>query len=70
MLAGRYGLAILALVTTGLFARQRRGVPSSGTLPIDQPTFGLLLLGTILLVSAVSFLPALAMGPIVELLQR
>jgi K+-transporting ATPase ATPase A chain len=70
MLAGRYGLAVLALVTAGLFAQQRRVVPSSGTLPIDQPTFGLLLLGTILLVAAVSFLPALAMGPIVELLQR
>jgi K+-transporting ATPase ATPase A chain len=70
MLAGRYGLAVLALVTAGLFARQRRVVSSGGTLPIDTPTFGLLLLGTILLVAAVSFLPALAMGPIVEILQR
>jgi len=70
MLAGRYGLAVLALVAAGLFAGQRRVLPSSGTLPIDTPTFGLLLLGTILLTAAVSFLPALAMGPIVEFLAR
>jgi K+-transporting ATPase A subunit len=45
-------------------------IPSpGGTLPIDT-TFGLLLLGTILLTAAVNFLPGLAMGPIVELLQR
>jgi K+-transporting ATPase ATPase A chain len=70
MLAGRYLLAALALVAAGHFAGQRRVVPSSGTLPIDSPTFGLLLLGTILLTGALSFLPALAMGPIVEFLQR
>lgn len=57
-------------MAAGLFAGQRRVVPSSGTLPIDTPTFGLLLLGTILLTAAVSFLPALAMGPIVEFLAR
>jgi potassium-transporting ATPase potassium-binding subunit len=70
MLAGRYGLAALALVTAGRFAAQRRVVTSRGTLPIDTPTFGLLLLGTILLAAAVSFMPALAMGPIVEFLQH
>ena len=70
MLAGRFGLAVLALVAAGRFADQRRVVHSSGTLSIDTPTFGLLLLGTILLTAAVSFLPALAMGPIVEILQR
>jgi potassium-transporting ATPase potassium-binding subunit len=70
MLAGRYGLSALALVAAGLFARQRRVVSSSGTMPIDTPTFGLLLIGTILLFAAVSFLPALAMGPIVEYLQH
>ena len=70
MLAGRYGLAFLSLVAAGLFARQRRVVASSGTLPIDTPTFALLLIGTILLLAAVSFLPALAMGPIAELLER
>ena len=70
MRAGRYGLAALALLTAGRFAAQRRGAASSGTLPVDTPAFGLLLLGTILLAGAVSFLPALAMGPILELLQH
>jgi potassium-transporting ATPase potassium-binding subunit len=69
MLAGRYGLGVLALVSSGLFAGQRR-MASSGALPVDTPVFALLLLGTILLAAAVSFLPALAMGPVVELLQR
>ncbi|HTX24860.1 MAG TPA: potassium-transporting ATPase subunit KdpA [Steroidobacteraceae bacterium] len=67
MLAGRYGLAIVAIVAAGRFAAQRRVVTSSGTLPVDTPTFGLLLLGTILLAGALSFLAALAMGPIAEL---
>jgi potassium-transporting ATPase potassium-binding subunit len=70
MLAGRYGLAALALMAAGRFAAQRRVVRSGGSLPVDTPTFGLLLLGTILLAAAVSYLPALAMGPIAELLQR
>jgi K+-transporting ATPase ATPase A chain len=70
MLAGRYGLAALALIAAGRFAAQRRVVGSSGTLPIDTPTFGVLLMGTILLAGAISFLPALAMGPIVEFLQQ
>jgi K+-transporting ATPase ATPase A chain len=70
MLAGRYGLAALALVTAGRFAAQGRVAASRGTLPVDTPIFGLLLLGTILLAGAVSFLPALAMGPLAEWLQR
>jgi K+-transporting ATPase ATPase A chain len=70
MLAGRYGLAVLALIAAGRFAAQRRVVASSGTLPIDTPTFGVLLLGTVLLAGLISFLPALAMGPIVEFLEQ
>jgi K+-transporting ATPase ATPase A chain len=70
MLAGRYGLPALALVTAGRFAAQRRVAASSGTLPVDTPVFGLLVLATILLAGAVSFLPALAMGPLAEWLQR
>jgi K+-transporting ATPase ATPase A chain len=70
MLAGRYGLAVLALVAAGRFAAQRRVVASDGTLPVDTPMFGALLLGTILLTGMISFLPALAMGPIIEFLQQ
>ena len=68
MLAGRYGLAALALAFAGRFAAQRRLTTTAGTLPCDTPTFGALVFGTILLAGALSFLPALALGPIVEYL--
>jgi potassium-transporting ATPase potassium-binding subunit len=70
MLAGRYGLAALALALAGNFAAQRRWPTTAGTLPIDTPTFGALVFGTILLGGALSFLPALALGPIVEFFLR
>jgi K+-transporting ATPase ATPase A chain len=70
MLAGRFGLAALALALAGRFAAQRRGPTTSGTLSSDSAMFGALLLGTILLVGALSFLPALALGPIAEALQH
>jgi potassium-transporting ATPase potassium-binding subunit len=70
MLAGRYGLAALALALAGRFAAQRRWPTTAGTLPIDTPTFGALVFGTILLGGALSFLPALALGPIVEFFLR
>jgi potassium-transporting ATPase potassium-binding subunit len=70
MLAGRFGLAALALALAGQFARQRRLPITAGTFPNDTPTFGALVLGTILLVGALCFLPALALGPIVEFLQH
>ncbi len=67
MLAWRFGLAALALA--GRFAAQRRWPTTSGTLPSDTVTFGVLVLGTILLVGALCFLPAPALGPIAEWLQ-
>jgi len=70
MLAGRYGLAALALALAGRFAAQRRVPMTAGTLPSDTPTFGVLVFGTILLVGALCFLPALALGPIVEFFQQ
>ena len=63
MLAGRFGLAALALALAGRFAAQRRWPTTSGTLPSDTVMFGALVLGTIVLVGALSFLPALALGP-------
>jgi K+-transporting ATPase ATPase A chain len=68
MLVGRFGLAAIALALAGRFAAQRRWPTTAGTLPTDSATFGALLLGTILLVGAVCFLPALALGPIAEAL--
>ena len=70
MLAGRYGLAALALALAGRFAAQPRLPTRPGTLPADTPTFGALVLGTILLVGALCFFPALALGPIVEHFQH
>jgi K+-transporting ATPase ATPase A chain len=70
MLVGRFGLAALALALAGRFAAQRRWPTTAGTLPGDSATFGVLLLGTIVLVGALCFLPALALGPIVEALQH
>lgn len=70
MLAGRYGLAALALALAGRFAAQRRVPVNVGSLPSDTPTFGALVFGTILLAGALCFLPALALGPIIEFLQQ
>jgi K+-transporting ATPase ATPase A chain len=69
MLAGRFGLVALALALAGRFAAQRRRPMSLGSLPSDTMTFGVLVLGTVVLVGALSFLPALALGPVMEFLQ-
>jgi len=70
MLAGRFGLAALALALAGRFAVQRRLPITAGTLPYDTPTFGVLVFGTILLGGALCFLPVLALGPVVEFFGR
>jgi K+-transporting ATPase ATPase A chain len=66
MVAGRFGLASLALLLAGRFAAQGRRPETIGTLPADTLTFGVLVLGSALLVGALCFLPALALGPIAE----
>jgi len=66
MLEGRYILAVLALSLAGRFVAMSRRPVSSGTMPSDGFVFGVLLAGTALLLSALNFLPALALGPIVE----
>jgi K+-transporting ATPase ATPase A chain len=69
MAAGRFGLGALALALAGRFARQTRRPTTIGSLPCDTATFGILVLGTVVLVAALCFLPALALGPIAEYLQ-
>ncbi|HTO87301.1 MAG TPA: potassium-transporting ATPase subunit KdpA [Thermoanaerobaculia bacterium] len=66
MLAGRFGLAIPALALAGRFARQGRRPMTAGTLPTDSFTFAVVLVGAALIIGALSYLPALALGPIVE----
>jgi K+-transporting ATPase ATPase A chain len=53
----------------GALAAKKRLPASAGTLPTHGPLFAVLLLATILLVGALTYLPALALGPVVEHLQ-
>lgn len=69
MLLGRFGLAIPALLLAGAFARQPIRGATVGTLPTDTPLFGGVVIGTLLIVGALTYLPALALGPIVEQLR-
>ena len=66
MMAGRFGLAIPALALAGLFAQQARKPVTEGTLPTDTPLFAALTIAVVLVVGALSYLPVLALGPIVE----
>ena len=66
MMAGRFALAIPALLFATLFARQRVTPSSSGTLPTHSLTFGVLLAACLTIMAALSYLPALALGPILE----
>ena len=66
MMAGRFALAIPAMALAGLFARQGRRAPTTGTLPTDTLQFASLIIGTAIIVVGLSFLPALALGPVVE----
>jgi K+-transporting ATPase ATPase A chain len=66
MLISRYWLIIPTLAIAGSLARKKLIPASSGTLPTHTPLFVFLLIGTVILVGALTFLPALALGPIVE----
>lgn len=69
MMAGRFGLAIPALWFAGLVARQKNTPPTRGTLRTDSFTFGALLTAFLLIVTALSYLPVLTLGPVLEHLQ-
>ena len=66
MMVGRFGLAIPALALAGLFAQQTRRPVTDGTLPTDSVLFAGLVISTVLVVGALSYLPVLALGPLVE----
>jgi potassium-transporting ATPase potassium-binding subunit len=66
MIVGRFGLAIPALALAGLFATQQPTPDSAGTLPTNSWSFAILLTLTALIVSALSYFPALALGPLLE----
>jgi K+-transporting ATPase ATPase A chain len=69
MAAGRFGLAALAILLAGRLAIQTRKPTTIGSLPCDTVTFGALVLGSVVLLGALCFLPALALGPVAEHLQ-
>lgn len=66
MLIGRFGVIIPALSIAGSLAEKKVCPPSSGTFPTDKPLFVVLLISVILIVGALTFFPALCLGPIVE----
>jgi len=69
MLIGRFFLIIPTLAIAGSLVRKRRVPASVGTFPTDTPLFVVLVIGVILIVAALTFLPVLALGPIVEQLK-
>jgi K+-transporting ATPase ATPase A chain len=66
MIIGRYGMIVPILALAGSMAAKRRVAPSLGTFPTTGPLFTILLIGVIVIVGALTFFPALALGPIVE----
>ena len=66
MLFARYWLAIPVLAIAGSLARKKIIPSGPGTLPTHTPLFVLLLIGTVIVVGALTFIPALALGPVVE----
>lgn len=66
MVVGRFGIIVPVLAIAGSLAAKRAQPASSGTLATHGPLFVGLLIGTVLLVGALTFIPALALGPVAE----
>jgi K+-transporting ATPase ATPase A chain len=66
MLIGRFLMIVPIMGLAGSLAGKKISPPSAGTFPVSGVTFVILLLGTVLLVGALNFLPALTLGPIIE----
>ena len=66
MLLGRFVPIVFVLALAGRFAAQRKLPPSAGTLPTHRPLFVALLAGVALVVVGLTYVPVLALGPIVE----
>jgi len=69
MMAGRFALVIPALCFAGLVARQKITPRSSGTLRTDSLSFGILLTAFLIIVTALSYLPVVTLGPVLGHLQ-
>lgn len=66
MAIGRFGVIVPILAVAGSLAQKKIAPPSPGTFRVDTFLFGLLLVGVIFIVGALTFFPALSLGPIVE----
>jgi K+-transporting ATPase ATPase A chain len=66
MLFARFWLVIPTLAIAGSLARKKLVPAGAGTLPTHTPLFVVLLIGVVIIVGALTFVPALALGPIVE----
>ncbi|MCY4756661.1 potassium-transporting ATPase subunit KdpA [Pelomonas aquatica] len=66
MWIGRFGVIVPVLAMAGSLAAKKRLAPGEGTLPTHGPLFVVLLIGTVLLVGLLNYVPALALGPVVE----
>jgi K+-transporting ATPase ATPase A chain len=66
MALGRFVPILAALCLAGSLARQKKVPETAGTLPTNGPLFASMLAGTVVLVAALTFIPALALGPIAE----
>jgi K+-transporting ATPase ATPase A chain len=66
MLVGRFFMMIPALAIAGSMIGKKTAPPSLGTFPTNGPTFTVLLIGVVIIVGALTFFPALALGPILE----
>src|SRR5205809_6189792 len=66
MLFGRFLMIVPIMALAGSLVQKKVAPPSAGTFPVHGGTFLILLLGTMILIGALNFLPALTLGPIVE----
>ena len=66
MLIGRFLMIVPVMALAGSLVQKKISPPSAGTFPVSGATFIVLLIGTVLLIGALNFLPVLALGPIVE----
>jgi len=66
MWLGRFGVIVPVLAIAGALAAKKRLPVTVGTMPTHGPLFVFLLIGTVLLVGLLNYVPALALGPVVE----
>lgn len=66
MLFGRFFMIIPMLAIAGSLVKKKHVPPSLGTFPVDGPLFSVLLIGVVLIVGALTFFPALSLGPVLE----